>query len=85
MDCAWALAQRKVLYARQGVIAGRIAVLWSAVFVVGAVAAGYASGRAGAVPQPHQIIEGVLLTQLASDNKQRLPYIHGAFQNRLHQ
>jgi len=46
--CAWALAQRKVLYARQGVIAGRIAVLWSAVFVVGAVAAGYASGRAGA-------------------------------------
>ena len=46
--CAWALAQRKVLYARQGVIAGRMAVLWSAVFVVGALAAGYASGRAGA-------------------------------------
>ena len=46
--CAWALAQRKVLYARQGVMAGRLAVLWSAVFVVGAVAAGYASGRAGA-------------------------------------
>src|SRR5689334_13949502 len=38
--CAWALAQRKVLYARQGVIAGRLAVLWSAVFVMGAVAAG---------------------------------------------
>jgi uncharacterized membrane protein YfcA len=46
--CGWALAQRKVLYARQGVIAGRLAVLWSAVFVVGALAAGYASGRAGA-------------------------------------
>jgi uncharacterized membrane protein YfcA len=46
--CAWALAQRKVLYARQGVIAGRLAVLWSAVFVMGAVAAGYASGRASA-------------------------------------
>ena len=46
--CGWALAQRKVLYAKQGVIAGRLAVLWSAVFVVGAVAAGYAYGRVGA-------------------------------------
>ena len=46
--CGWALAQKKVLYARQGVIAGRLAVLWSAMFVVGALAAGYASGHTGA-------------------------------------
>jgi uncharacterized membrane protein YfcA len=44
----WALTRRKVLYARQGVIAGRLAVLWCSVFVVGALAAGYASGRSGA-------------------------------------
>lgn len=44
--CAWALSRRKVLYARQGVIAGRLAVLWSAVFVAGALLTGVASGHA---------------------------------------
>lgn len=42
---AWALTRRKVLYARQGVIAGRLAVLWSAVFVAGALIVGFTSGR----------------------------------------
>jgi hypothetical protein len=44
--CGWALTRKKVLYARQGVIAGRLAALWSAVFVGGALIVGYTSGHA---------------------------------------
>lgn len=43
--CGWALTRRKVLYARQGVIAGRMAVLWCTVFVVGALVVGSTSGH----------------------------------------
>jgi len=43
--CGWALTRKKVLYARQGVIAGRLAALWSAVFMCGALIAGYTSGH----------------------------------------
>src|SRR6186997_3144898 len=46
--CWWALTRRKVLYARQGVIAGRLAVWWSAVFVAGALVVGSTSGRPAA-------------------------------------
>jgi hypothetical protein len=43
--CLWALTRTKVLYARQGVVAGRLAVLWSAVFVAGAIAVGVSTGN----------------------------------------
>jgi len=43
--CGWALTRRKVLYARQGVVAGRLATMWSAVFTAGAVIVGYTSGN----------------------------------------
>ena len=46
--CSWALTRKKVLYARQGVIAGRLAVCWSGVFVAFALVAGWTSGRQGA-------------------------------------
>jgi hypothetical protein len=43
--CGWALTRRNVLYARQGVVAGRLATAWSAVFAGGAVIVGYTSGN----------------------------------------
>jgi uncharacterized membrane protein YfcA len=43
--CLWVLTRRRVLYARQGVVAGRLAVAWSSVFVAGALAAGFDSGH----------------------------------------
>lgn len=44
----WVLRHRRVLYARQHIVAGRMAVAFTSVFVVSALAIGYGSGKDGA-------------------------------------
>ena len=41
----WVLTRRKILYARQQIVAGRMAVAFCAVFVIGALAAGVSLGN----------------------------------------
>ena len=42
---AWVLRYRRVLYARQHIVAGRMAVTFTSLFVVSALAIGYGSGK----------------------------------------
>ena len=44
----WVLRHRRVLYARQSIVAGRMAVTFTSVFVLGALATGYESGKEAA-------------------------------------
>ena len=44
----WVLTHRRVLLARHGIVAGRMAVTFSAAFLIGALAVGYASGARAA-------------------------------------
>jgi hypothetical protein len=44
----WVLTHRRVLLARHRIVAGRMAVTFSLVFVIGALAVGYATGAAAA-------------------------------------
>lgn len=45
----WALTTRRVLFARDRVVAGRMSVAFTAVFLAGAIAAVFLSGKAAAV------------------------------------
>jgi len=45
----WVLARRRMLLARHGIVAGRMAVTFTALFLAGALAAGYETGGRAAV------------------------------------
>lgn len=62
MLASWALATRRMLYARDRVIAGGMAVLFTAVFLAGAVAAVFVTGNAAALGAA---FTGVLMLALA--------------------
>jgi hypothetical protein len=62
----WVLTRRRVLFARQRIVAGRMAVTFTALFTIGAVAVGFATG--GAAPYVTAatglVMLGVALTML---------------------
>lgn len=78
----WVLTQRRVLYARQRVVAGWLAVTFTSIFTIGAFALGIAAAQpAGLVAGALGLLLGGAALQLLSRARRRL----AALTARLHQ